>query len=361
MAETVDPAISKPRYEVRPSALQTPNAPEEFVDNSAKPLTFGDMLDAINPLQQLPLIGSLYRSITGATISPAARIVGGVLFGGLAGGVSAVANAVVEGISGKDISENLIAMVAPGKDAPSAPPVGVASDMPKPGESDGAGEATLQFAAYHEPADARVERSNVERGGLLTTWIPDAPRRVEPEAPRSIDKDMRVAAIPPGGISLAGLAPIRPAAAAEAAAPAPKSAAPDVAPSAPQLAAAAPTPGPTLTPQQPAASPSGSTAGPMRGMSLSNYRAHAISVLGAAAQAPAVDDRLGLIRKAEAARALTTQEAAQQAVAVVPATLQAQQAMDLSPQSYFAESMERGLARYRQMQLQRDSAASRGI
>ena len=36
-------------------------------------MSFGDFLGVINPLQHLPIIGTLYRSLTGDTIQPAAR------------------------------------------------------------------------------------------------------------------------------------------------------------------------------------------------------------------------------------------------------------------------------------------------
>ncbi|MSO66150.1 MAG: hypothetical protein EXQ85_10255 [Alphaproteobacteria bacterium] len=44
--------------------------------------SFKDLLDTINPLQHLPIIGPIYRSITGDQPSHGARILGGALFGG---------------------------------------------------------------------------------------------------------------------------------------------------------------------------------------------------------------------------------------------------------------------------------------
>lgn len=364
MAETVDPAIARPRYEIRPSALQTPNAPEEFVDNEAKPLTFGDMLDAINPLQQLPIIGSIYRAVTGTSIAPAARVVGGVLFGGLTGGISAIANAVVEGISGKDISAHLIAMATPGEDAPPAPPGTPAGDP----QGDH-GDATLQFASYRQPTEET--RGSIERNGLLTTWIPGAAPGMP--APRGGDPDMRLAsAAPPGGISVASLSPsmlpsaVPPVAAArepaiaqiQAPAPAPVPEAP--------TAAAAPAPAPTPAPEPMLASASaaGPMGGPMRAMSLDGYRARAFNTPVQMVNMPVVDSRLGVFQRAEAARTLAVANAGAKAAAAMPAALQAQQSAEDTagdPQSYFAASMARGLERYRQMQQQREEANRRGI
>ncbi len=59
-------------------------------------LSFADLLDVINPLHHLPVIGELYRSITGDTISAPARMAGGTIYGGPIGFVSSLVNTVVE-------------------------------------------------------------------------------------------------------------------------------------------------------------------------------------------------------------------------------------------------------------------------
>ncbi|MFX9038749.1 hypothetical protein ABTN43_19095, partial [Acinetobacter baumannii] len=45
-------------------------------------MTFHDVLDMVNPLQQLPIIGPIYRAVTGETITPGARMMGSMLYGG---------------------------------------------------------------------------------------------------------------------------------------------------------------------------------------------------------------------------------------------------------------------------------------
>ncbi len=70
---------------------------------------FSTLLDIINPLQHIPLVSSLYREITGDEISPAARILGGGLFGGPIGLATASANAVFEQASGDDILGHTLA------------------------------------------------------------------------------------------------------------------------------------------------------------------------------------------------------------------------------------------------------------
>lgn len=73
-------------------------------------LTFGDVLQAINPLHHLPVIGNVYRELTGEKLAPMARIVGGGLFGGVFGALAAIGNAVVEALTGKDVGGQVVAL-----------------------------------------------------------------------------------------------------------------------------------------------------------------------------------------------------------------------------------------------------------
>lgn len=89
------------------------------------------VIDIINPLQHIPVISTIYRHITGDEISPVARIAGDALYGGPIGAAVAVANVAVEHKTGKDIGENVFAMVTGDKDkAADAPPVQVAAAAP---------------------------------------------------------------------------------------------------------------------------------------------------------------------------------------------------------------------------------------
>ena len=98
----------------------------EFQPFGADGLTFGDVLDLINPLQHIRVVSSIYRAITGDELSPAARIAGGTLFGGPFGLVSAVANTAVQAFSGRDIGETVFAALL-GENS-SATDAGIAAD-----------------------------------------------------------------------------------------------------------------------------------------------------------------------------------------------------------------------------------------
>ena len=72
--------------------------------------SFKSILDTINPLQQLPVVGSIYRAMTGDTISPGANLAGSLLFGGPIGLFASVANEIVKQQTGNDIGGSLVAM-----------------------------------------------------------------------------------------------------------------------------------------------------------------------------------------------------------------------------------------------------------
>src|ERR1700722_18492360 len=75
-------------------------------------MTFKDALDIINPLQQIPIIGSIYRELTGDTIKPGARIIGGAIYGlGVGGIIAAAANNAVEETTGHDAGGTAMAML----------------------------------------------------------------------------------------------------------------------------------------------------------------------------------------------------------------------------------------------------------
>ncbi len=78
---------------------------------------FDDFIDVINPLQHIPVVSSIYRALTDDEISYGARLAGGTLFGGPLGFVAALANAVIEDGSGKDVGGNMIALLLSDDDA----------------------------------------------------------------------------------------------------------------------------------------------------------------------------------------------------------------------------------------------------
>ena len=58
--------------------------------------SFKDVLDLVNPLQHIPVVGNLYRKLTGDVIAPAIRLAGGALFGGPVGAALSAVGLMVE-------------------------------------------------------------------------------------------------------------------------------------------------------------------------------------------------------------------------------------------------------------------------
>lgn len=70
---------------------------------------FDHLWDVVNPLQHLPVIGTIYRAATGDRLDPVERIAGSTLYGGLWGAVSAVAGLAFESLTGKSVEDTVLA------------------------------------------------------------------------------------------------------------------------------------------------------------------------------------------------------------------------------------------------------------
>ena len=91
----------------------TPLVSNNNVATSASPVSFSDVLDTINPLQHIPVVSAIYRSLSGSSISDAAKLAGDTLYGLATGNVavSALASAAdiaVKQLTGKDTGTTVI-------------------------------------------------------------------------------------------------------------------------------------------------------------------------------------------------------------------------------------------------------------
>ena len=84
-------------------------------DPSTKEFGFGDIIDMVNPLHHLPVVGHIYRELTGDEIKPIGQIMGGALFGGPLGAASGLVNVVIQQETGKDVAGNAFALVLNGQ------------------------------------------------------------------------------------------------------------------------------------------------------------------------------------------------------------------------------------------------------
>lgn len=70
--------------------------------------SFHDFLDIINPLQHLPVVGTIYRAITGDQIKTPEKIAGDAIYGGPLGALSAVADAIYQQSTGKSFGDTVL-------------------------------------------------------------------------------------------------------------------------------------------------------------------------------------------------------------------------------------------------------------
>lgn len=73
---------------------------------------FLDLVDAVNPLHHIPIVGQIYRHISGDELSPASRVAGGSLYFGPIGGALSVVNVAVEHGTGKDMGDHVFALLS---------------------------------------------------------------------------------------------------------------------------------------------------------------------------------------------------------------------------------------------------------
>lgn len=104
---TPSASVSSFTDESRATGARMPDAADSAKDDG---FGFLDVLDAVNPLQHIPIVSTVYREVTGDGISNPARIAGGFLFGGVLGLVSSIANAIIDETTGKDIGDHLMAL-----------------------------------------------------------------------------------------------------------------------------------------------------------------------------------------------------------------------------------------------------------
>ena len=92
---------------------------KDDADESFKPFgddgfSFFDLIDVVNPLHHIPVIGPMYREFSGDTIDPLPRITGSTLFFGPLGAGLSVADVVLEEATGKDAGAHMLAMLRGG-------------------------------------------------------------------------------------------------------------------------------------------------------------------------------------------------------------------------------------------------------
>lgn len=149
--------------------------------------TFEDFLDAINPLQHIPIVSWIYRAVTGDQISLAPRLLGGALLGGPLGVLLAGVQAAVEDMTGTAAEGGPVVALARsvfgGSDAkPAAPPLALAGASPDADRS--ANGAAGPVELHIEVTPAAGTATPVEPSRQIAPAAPFAPRPQPVNLPR---------------------------------------------------------------------------------------------------------------------------------------------------------------------------------
>lgn len=141
-------------------------------------LDFGDLLDAVNPLQHLPGVSQVYRHATGDEIGLPARLAGGFLFGGPIGLLGSAAMAAFEAMTGDDPLGHLVTLAEGGAEETKAPAKDVPSNAPP--------LPFLAGAAQEPPADHRPSPAVLaEALARKTPSTDDAADKADKAAPKA--------------------------------------------------------------------------------------------------------------------------------------------------------------------------------
>jgi hypothetical protein len=177
--------------EIQGAAINStaPPASVQAPATAAHRFTFHDFLSAMNPLQYLPVVGTIYRAVTGDVIPEALRDLGSMLVSGLLGGpiglgmnIATMIGEKVTGIDPEKIfasqSKRAASAMAPPKTLPATAPAPSASSPPASGPPADAdtGSAQLawsstQLAAYgvRSSADGTLTLGDIEGADVLNT------------------------------------------------------------------------------------------------------------------------------------------------------------------------------------------------
>jgi hypothetical protein len=109
------------------AARRSDNEPE-----STK-ITFGDLLDSVNPFQHIPVVSEAYRHLTGDGIDPEARVAGGLLYGGPIGAIASIFSLAVSDNGEDGIGDRILAGIVETSTDGSVSPV--ANSRSAPGEA----------------------------------------------------------------------------------------------------------------------------------------------------------------------------------------------------------------------------------
>lgn len=149
--------------ENRPPALPPAPPPQPAARNGGDGDGFGfwDLLDIVNPLQHLPLVGPVYRELTGDEISSVSKVAGGGLFGGVIGLAASTVDVLIKETTGRDVGAHVMAALGIGGEEQGRPLPDAAVLIAAP-ETD---STQFAIARARDDSDAVAETLLAQRPG----------------------------------------------------------------------------------------------------------------------------------------------------------------------------------------------------
>jgi hypothetical protein len=154
---------------------------------------FRDIIDMANPLHHIPIIGHIYREITGDEIKPIGQIIGGGIFGGPAGAATGLVSAIVEAETGEDVASNAMSFVTKGqtpdfKSIPDSPEARLnqAADIADSAAYEDLPASLLSFVAKDNRPDITMQRIQAADGRTAGHFHAQNPARTINEITQEI-------------------------------------------------------------------------------------------------------------------------------------------------------------------------------
>ncbi len=127
-------------------------------------MSFGEILSCLNPLQYVPVVGTIYRAVTGDTIPDGVREAGSLVFSGLTSGPLGLATSIgvdlaerATGIDPDKIGQRMLAAIGIGS--------GHAEAGPTAASATALAQATNAAQPLSQAASSQVAFSQAELGG----------------------------------------------------------------------------------------------------------------------------------------------------------------------------------------------------
>jgi hypothetical protein len=141
-------------------------------------LSFHALLSELNPLQYIPVVGTIYRAVTGDTVPEQVRMAGSLVVSGLVSGPIGVATSVaalavekVTGIDPEQIGRDVLADIGIGRAPKATAPASVVvlGTRAVPGVPQAAAWSAAQLAAYGvtRSAAGTLRRGDVSGSDVL--------------------------------------------------------------------------------------------------------------------------------------------------------------------------------------------------